>query len=249
MKWRFIATEVHNAATNMALDEACMQHVREGKVLPTIRFYRWKPSAISVGYFQSLEREIDVEACKKNSIDMVRRQTGGGAVYHDYDGELTYSIIAPEELFPKNIVESYKHMCGWIIDGLKALGIESEFIPINDIVSGGKKISGNAQTRKGGVLLQHGTILYGVDVKKMFSLLKVPDEKMRDKMIQVVEERVTSLQHIKPDITFDNLEKALWESFAKGKEVEKGEWLEEELDMARELVQNKYSTSSWVGMR
>jgi lipoate-protein ligase A len=248
-QWRFISTEVHDAATNMALDEACMQHVREGKVAPTIRFYRWKPSAISVGYFQSLAREIDAEVCKKLGVDMVRRQTGGGAVYHDYEGELTYSVIAPEGMFDKNIIQSYKEICGWIIDGLKTLGIDSEFIPINDIVSGSKKISGNAQTRKGGILLQHGTILYGVDVKKMFSLLKVPDEKMRDKMIQVVEERVTSLKDIKPDLTFEQLEKALWESFGNEKKIDISAWTESELTLAHQLYEEKYSTNEWVAMR
>lgn len=243
--WRFIKTAVNSCALNMALDEACMNAVREGTVLPTMRLYRWQPSAISIGYFQSLKREVDLDACKHYEVDVVRRQTGGGAVYHDYDGEITYSIVAPESFFSKNIIESYQEMCGWVINGLKTVGIDAEFVPINDIVVAGKKISGNAQTRKRGVLLQHGTILCNVDVKKMFSLLKVPDEKMRDKLIAVVEDRVTSIHHLKPELDFKAIEIALFDSFTAGKEVKIQEWTEKEQHMARELAQEKYGSNDW----
>ena len=192
MKWRVIGFSRNDAYTNMAIDEAVSESVRSGSQ-PTIRFYGWNPSAISIGYFQGIDREVDIEKCRKLGIDIVRRRTGGGAVYHDTEGEITYSVIAKEETFPKDILASYKEICSWVTKSLSYLDIESEFKPINDIVTNGKKISGNAQTRRQGVLLQHGTILYSVDIEKMFSILKVPDEKIRDKMIATVKDRVTSV--------------------------------------------------------
>lgn len=245
MIWRYIPTETHSAAMNMALDEACLTHMSEGKVPPTIRFYRWQPSAISIGYFQNLQREVDTKVCQELGVDIVRRQTGGGAVYHDHDGELTYSVLAPAENFPKNIIKSYEEICSWIIDALSRLKIDSEFVPINDIVTNGKKISGNAQTRKKGILLQHGTILYQVDVKKMFSMLLVPDEKIRDKMIAVVEERVTSVVHQKPEVTFADLEQAFADAFLEGKEFQVGSWTESELQLAEQLAKEKYGAEAW----
>jgi lipoate-protein ligase A len=182
MKWRVIEYTQNNAAMNMAIDEAVCESVLEGAV-PTIRFYGWIPSAISIGYFQSLEKEVDLQKCKEMKVDFVRRRTGGGAVYHETEGEITYSIVAKEEIFPKGIIESYQVICQLIIDSLAKIGISAQFKPINDIIVNGKKISGNAQTRRKGILLQHGTILYKVDVEKMFSLLKVSDEKIKDKKI------------------------------------------------------------------
>src|SRR5208282_4253098 len=105
-------------------------------------------SAVSIGTFQSMANEVNVEECNRSNVSYVRRLTGGGAVYHDSNGEITYSVIAPESLFPKNIIESYKVICSWVISGLAILGIKAEFVPINDIVVNGKKISGNAQTRR-----------------------------------------------------------------------------------------------------
>ncbi|MEK6842952.1 MAG: biotin/lipoate A/B protein ligase family protein [Candidatus Micrarchaeota archaeon] len=244
MKWRVIMFEHHDAFTNMALDEACSEAVADGKVPPTIRFYGWQPSAVSIGYHQSITDEVDLEECRKSEIDVVRRRTGGGAVYHDYNGEITYSVIAPEIYFTKDIIASYKIICGWIVNGLKTLNLEAEFKPINDIIVGGKKVSGNAQTRRHGVLLQHGTLLFDLDVRKMFSVLKVSKEKISDKMIASVEERVTSLKRL--GIADKNeAYKALVEAFTQGKEFEFGSWSENELLRAKELATTKYRTTEW----
>jgi lipoate-protein ligase A len=195
-EWRFLVTECNSAAKNMAIDRAVLVANSEGLILPTVRFYTWKPPAISIGYFQSLKDEVDLEKCKSVGVEYVRRITGGGAVFHE--DELTYSIVIPESHpeMPRNIMESYGRICGAIMKGLKNLGINSSYMPINDIISGGRKISGNAQTRKLKTVLQHGTIILDVDVEKMFSLLLVPDEKIRDKMIQNVKQRVTSVKNV-----------------------------------------------------
>lgn len=245
MNWRIIPLEEHDASMNMAIDEAVSEAVATGKSLPTIRFYTWKPSAVSIGCFQSMKEEVDDAVCKNLGVDAVRRRTGGGAVYHDNLGEITYSVIAPQNMFPPNIIESYKVICNWIIDSLALLNIPAEFVPINDIVTSGKKISGNAQTRRNGILLQHGTILYDVDVKKMFSLLKVPNEKIRDKMIASVEERVTSVRRANPEITKDQLYQALVKGFTKGKLHQFSSLSDDEINHAKELAKIRYLTKEW----
>src|SRR3989338_1792208 len=114
IKWRIIPLTINNAFMNMAIDEAISESVANGAA-PTIRFYRWLPSAVSIGYFQSLHDEVNIEKCNELGLHIVRRRTGGGAVYHDYDGEITYSVIAPEKLFPRGIRESYQVICSWIV--------------------------------------------------------------------------------------------------------------------------------------
>lgn len=244
MQWRLIELETMDAFTAMGIDEAILENVAKNISKPTIRFWRWNPSAVSIGYFQSIEDEVNLEKCSELGIDVVRRITGGGAVYHDYDGEITYSLIAPENLLHKGIHESYGIICGWLIDGLAQLGLKCEFKPINDIVLNGKKISGNAQTRRKGVVLQHGTILYDLDVKKMFSLLKVTKEKISDKLIQAVEERVTCIKkhgNFKQEEVYEALKKGL----TKNKNFVSGKLSKEEISRAEDLAENKYKTNEW----
>lgn len=243
MRWRLIPLEIHTAAMAMALDEAASRSVKDGGP-PTIRFYRWQPSAVSIGYFQSLEDEVDLDMCREMGVDFVRRRTGGGTVYHDYEGEITYSVIAPSSFFDRDIIASYELICGWIVDAFSILGISARFKPVNDIVTDGKKISGNAQTRRGKVLLQHGTVLYDLDVKKMFSVLRVSDEKISDKMISAVEERVTCVRRVS-DASREETYRALYEAFTRGKHCYEGAWTEEELACAAELAETKYSTREW----
>src|SRR3989344_81854 len=237
---RLLETDYHPAAWNMALDEAMLHIAAENKNwTPSLRLYQWKPSAVSIGYFQSLEEEVDLNACKQHSVEVVRRITGGGAVFHD--AELTYSFITKE--YPAGIHDSYNLICGATLDGLKTIGIEGQFVPINDLLVNGKKFSGNAQTRKRGVLLQHGTILLDVDVDKMFSLLKVPDEKLRGKMIATVKERVTALH--KP---FDEVATAIKNGFATrfNAQLEQSEVTQDELARCESLI-TKYSSPEWNG--
>lgn len=235
----------------MATDEAVLEHIATGASPPTLRFYGWSPPGISIGYFQSLEEEVDTAACKKHNIDIVRRITGGGAVLHEH--EITYSIHIPENagLVPIGILESYKKICGGILKGLETLGLKARFIPLNDIVLDindpavpFKKVSGNAQTRKRGIILQHGTILLKVDVEKMFSLLKVPSEKLKGKLIEGVKQRVIGLSAaLGREVGFDETQNALLQGFQKEfPEItfEKGELSDAEKKRAEELAKEKY---------
>lgn len=231
---------------NMALDEAISEGIQEGSSSPTIRFYTWDPPAISIGYFQGLHQELDLVECNKQGVDHVRRMTGGGAVFHDK--EITYSILGPLDLFPKDIIESYRQICSYLVDALDRIGIKADFSPINDILAEGKKISGSAQTRRNGVLLQHGTLILDVDVERMFSLLRVDEAKVSDKLIKSVKKRVTSVSSLS-NASFGQVEKALWDSFARGKEAVEGDYTEKEMERAGSLAQYKYSSDGWNCMR
>jgi lipoate-protein ligase A len=247
-EWRLLITEDNSAYTNMAMDRAELVSISKGNAPPTVRFFTWKPRAISIGYFQSLEEEVNLNACGNLGVDYVRRITGGGAVFHDK--ELTYSIVIPEShnKIPNNIMDSYGRICGAIIKGLKQLGIESSYIPINDIVASGKKISGNAQTRKARTVLQHGTILMDVDVEEMFSLLIVPNEKIKDKLISDVKERVTSVKDILGNkIGFSDVADAMKKGFEEEFNINlsKGYLTEEEKDLTDKFEKEFFSTKEW----
>jgi lipoyltransferase/lipoate-protein ligase len=247
-QWRLLQTGFNTAFSNMAVDRAILVVNGEGKVPPTVRFYGWIPSAISIGYFQSLADEVDIGACDRLGVDYVRRITGGGAVFHEK--ELTYSIVIPEAHpeIPKNIMKSYGRICGAIMKGLDRLGIESEYAPINDIVSGGRKISGNAQTRKLKTVLQHGTVLMDVDVDKMFSLLKVPNEKIKDKLIADVKQRVTSIRHILgKEIRFEEVAEVMKSGFEEEFHVEllEGKLCKEEVALAKKFEKECFSANDW----
>jgi lipoate---protein ligase len=247
-KWRYLVTKDNSAAKNMAIDRAVLVANSEGKTLPTVRFYTWSPPAISIGYFQGLSEEIDLEKCKEFGVEYVRRITGGGAVFHE--DELTYSIVIPEShsQIPKNIIESYGRICGAVMKGLKNQGIDSVYAPINDIVSGGRKISGNAQTRKLKTVLQHGTVLLDVDVEKMFSLLIVPNEKIRDKMIADVKQRVTSVKHILGKyVSFDDSLDAMKKGFEEEFNVElvRGKLTEYEQDLTEKFEKECFANPDW----
>ena len=249
-KWRLLDTGLNDAFYNMALDEA-IAIARSRNLAPnTLRFFRWSPSAVSIGYFQSMEEEVDVKACDEMGIVYVRRRTGGGAVYHDRDGELTYSIIVSEnhKLISRDFQETYQTLCSGLVMGLRRLGVPAEFKPINDIVAQGKKISGNAQTRGMSVVHQHGTILRKVEPALMFKVLKVPSEKIRDKMIRSVEERVTSINAVlRREVSFKELKDALIEGFEEAFRIELtlGSVTEFEENLAQRLKAEKYATREW----
>ena len=247
-QWRLLKTDFNTAPTNMAIDRAVLVANSKGEVPPTVRFFGWSPPAISIGYFQNLEGEVDLDACRKFGVDYVRRITGGGAVFHEK--EVTYSIVIPESHpeIPKNIKDSYGRICGAITKGLKHLGIESRYVPINDITTDGKKISGSAQTRKARTVLQHGTVLIDVDVDKMFSLLRVPDEKIKDKLIADVKQRVTSIKHVLgKEIPFKEVAEAMKTGFEEEFHVElvEGMLTEEEIALTRKFEKDCFSAREW----
>ena len=242
--FRMIKFRYFDAYMNMALDEAIMEAIRNGKSLPTIRFYGWKPSAVSIGIFQALRNEVNLDAAKTAGVDVIRRQTGGGAVYHDNLGEVTYSIIGPLSMFPQNVLKSYELLCADIISSLQSLGIDARFVNINDVLVEEQKISGSAQTRRNGILLQHGTILYDLDVEKMFNLLNVSQEKVSDKAVKSVKKRVTCVKD-HGNASLEDLILSMETGFSKNRDVEFGDYSDWEYDRARQLAVEKYRSDAW----
>jgi len=119
VEWRLLPLRVDDAFMSMAIDEALLKLNAEGKSPNTIRFWRWLPTTVSIGCFQSVEREVDLEVAKRYGVDVVRRITGGGAVFHDHDGELTYSVVCKQGDVPDEIIESYRLICSGLVRGFE----------------------------------------------------------------------------------------------------------------------------------
>ncbi|MGA9352036.1 MAG: hypothetical protein WBW48_25020, partial [Anaerolineae bacterium] len=117
--WRLLKTGLVDGATNMAIDEAILWAVAEGKSPPTLRFYGWEPPCLSIGFSQSMEGEVDVDKCLESGIGFVRRPTGGRAILHA--DELTYSVVAPqtEPRVAGGVIESYRRLSLGLIAGLR----------------------------------------------------------------------------------------------------------------------------------
>jgi len=251
--WRFLDLKVSDAYTNMAVDEALACARGEGGSPNTLRFYMWRPSAVTIGYFQSVEDEVDLEACRRYGIDINRRISGGGAVLNSSTGEITYSIVTADDdpRVSQDVTESYRYLCGGIVEGLASLGIGAEFKPINDVVVRGRKISGNAQIRRYGAVLHHGTILVDYDAKQMFSVLKVSKEKLSDKMIQQAEERVTTIRReLQRNVSFEEVRRALHDGFrrALGVKLVPGEITPHEEQLVKKF-REKYASREWIFRR
>lgn len=255
-EWRLLKTGAGDAYWNMAVDEAVLRARAQGKSPCTLRLYTWSPSAVSIGFFQSLRHEVDLEECRRLGIDVVRRITGGGAVYHDSQGEVTYSVVLLEEDlrrlgFSTAIQPSYEALCRGVVEGLRLLGVGAEFKPVNDIVVSGRKISGSAQTRKAGAILQHGTLLLKSDIGTMFRVLKVSKEKISDKAIRAVEERVTNVfKELGRELELSEVMEALARGFerALGIRLVEGALSQFEASLAEEL-RSKYASREWLELR
>jgi len=253
--WRLLKSGVNDAFTNMAIDEAVVTARIEGLVPNTLRFYQWEPSAVSVGRFQDVFKEVHVDNCKQQGVDIIRRITGGGAVYHDSRGEITYSVIAKEEdLGTKDVYIAYNTICNGLIEAARILGIDADFNPGDpkncpNIAINGKKISGSAQFHKGGVLLQHGTFLLDVDLDKMFSFLRVPWAKTVSDVVCVAREKLTSVKHERARaVATEETYQALKRGFERALNIEfrKEETLTTtEQKLARELRVERYTSDSW----
>ena len=254
--WRLLKLEVGDAFTNMAIDEAILTARIAGKVPSTLRFYRWKPSAVSIGRFQDLFSEVHVENCRKHGVDIVRRITGGGAVYHDYDGEITYSVVVDGKdlgCAEMDLISAYKTVCEGLIEAVRILGTVAEFNPLDskqcpNITIKGKKISGSAQSCKRGILLQHGTFLVDINHEKMFTFLKVPWAKTLVDVLKVSKKKLTSAQQeLELRMSMEEAYQALVGGFEKALKIQV---VEEELTsyerkLAEKLRKTKFATEDW----
>ncbi|NIR12840.1 MAG: lipoate--protein ligase family protein [Desulfobacterales bacterium] len=226
-----------------------------GKVANTLRFYKWRPSAVSVGRFQRISQEVHIENCRRFGVDVVRRMTGGGAVYHDQGGELTYSVvISQQDLGSKDLISNYNAICQGLVEAVKILGVDADFNPGDpkqcpNTTIEGRKFSGNAQFQSRGVLLQHGTFLVQTDLEKMFTFLKVPWARSPQDVMEVARKKLTSMeQELGSSISSDQAYQALVEGFQKAlnTELTEQELTDYEKGLAEDLYREKYATDSWT---
>ncbi|MFA4661769.1 biotin/lipoate A/B protein ligase family protein [Pyrococcus kukulkanii] len=248
---RFIPLIVARPEVQMAIDEAIMRARIEGRVPDTVRLYVFKPSSVTIGRFQSVKHDVNLEKARELGIPVVRRITGGGSVFHDEYGEITYSVIIGEDYHPalKNIQESYRFLAGPLVDALKDLGLNAEFSGLNDIVVNGKKISGSAQTRRKGVILQHGTFMYSTRLEVLASVLKVSKEKLKDKRVKSIYERVTTVEREGIKLSREEAYELLKNSFFRAFPLEPGELTDYELELAEKLIEERYGNERWNLMK
>jgi lipoate-protein ligase A len=239
---------------NMAIDEAILISIIESRSPNTLRLYRWHPSAVSIGNFQNIYEAVDLDRCRELGIDIVRRITGGGSVYHDFEGEITYSVIVRDiELGTRDTLKSYETICHGIIKALERLQLNAEFRGVKkhtcpDIVVNGKKISGNAQIRRRGVILHHGTLLLKADYKLMTEVLKIP--KVDDKKIifgKIVESVSSIDRELKINLSFESMSKIIVGGFKEcfGIKMIQGKLEKHEMELAEKLRKEKYMTLEW----
>jgi len=248
INWHLISYTKDSPAMNMAIDEAIFRLYSDNH-RDTIRFYGWVPSAVSIGRHQSVQTEISCDNLNKFGFHLVRRISGGGAVFHDQYGELTYSIITDQNnITNKSLESSYYELAQMILDPLVKLGLRIDFAQIHcpSVFSGGKKISGNAQARDKNTILQHGTILVNYDPEIMYSVLKARPGIPQEKMIQSVYQHVTTLSELLSlDLTPESVADIIQKSLLSSVNVVNSSLTENEIKLADDLFSNKYSQDSW----
>ncbi|MHA2499117.1 MAG: lipoate--protein ligase family protein, partial [Candidatus Hodarchaeales archaeon] len=184
--WRLLPLATGDAFWNMAVDEAILEHCKCGNVANTLRLYRWQPSTVSIGRNQAIRDEVNLDMAAELGIDVVRRISGGGAVFHADKGEVTYSIVVNERLIPKaKGPELFFKLARGISVALSELGllVEEETIHCPSIFVRDRKISGNAQAQRGETILQHGTLLLSYDPDLMYTVLKTRGQRTKKKMV------------------------------------------------------------------
>ena len=257
--WRLVREETWDGPTNMALDEVAAETVAEGGP-PTVRVYRWDPSTLSLGYGQDPET-IDWEFCRREGVTVTRRPTGGGGIYHDSYGDVSYTIIAPAEVLPGDLMESYEILCEPILDAFGRLGIDADFAdeekpslhqpacylrkvsPAHDVLVDGRKVSGNAQYRQREAIVQHGSLKYDLRVARHLATFENPGvtpERFR--------ERVTTIRE-QSGVSRAQAVEAVEESLREWADAEEGSWTAEEIERARERAREKYASDAWTRER
>lgn len=257
---RHLPTEAQTGAMNMALDAVAAETVSSGGPA-SLRIYNWDPSTLTLGYAQKPET-VDWNYCAREGIEVTRRPTGGGAIYHDAVGDISYSIVLPRAALPDDLTKAYQRLCRPIISVFKRLGIEVGFAesereaifehacylrslhPAHDLVvfedAANRKISGNAQHRQRDAVIQHGSLLYSLPADRHLSCFIDPDVTREE-----FDDRVTAIDE-QVDIPRANVIQAIEDTLSDAYRPSAGSWSAEELDRARELVESRFGASDWV---
>src|SRR5437660_1756729 len=260
--YRFINTGIQDAALNMAIDEAILIHHLKGAAPPTLRVFRWSQPSISLGRFQSVEREIELDICQQRGVALVRRPTGGRAVYHR--DEFTYSIVMSKRYgVPSGIVAAYTYLAQGLLAALRLLEIQAEISDerVNkhpsaacfasstqaDLTSGGFKLVGSAQVWKEHALLQQGSLPLDDRAAEFFSMLRYPNEEVREEALALYREKTTPLHTFAPTASWEDVAAAFRSGFSTALRGEfvPGELSASEWELAQQLVEEKYSKLEW----
>lgn len=242
MKWRLVDSDMLAPAFSAACDEAILVARNEEKVPNTLHLYRRNAPTISMGHFERVKEVVDLEAASRHGVQIVRRMSGGSAIYTD-QGQIIYSLFIDRGSAPGDPVRSFEMVCRGIVLALEGLGLDPEFKPVNDVQIGGKKISGSAQLRRWGVLAQHGSLLVDTDLDIMCEVLKAR-KRPRGDMTSLREE----LGYV-PDMEVVKTAIVRGFSSAFGVEFERGDLTEEERDLADKLEKEKYSSPEHTYLR
>lgn len=238
---KYIVNNSNDAEYNLAFEEYCFKNLPQDE--DYLILWINGPSII-IGKNQNAREEINNKYVEENKIQVVRRPTGGGAVYHDL-GNLNYSIITTSQ--GERVIDFKKYNVP-ILKALEKLGVEAEFSGRNDLILDGKKFSGIAQSVSRDRVLNHGAILFDVDLDALTESLNVKEDKYKSKGVKSVRSRVTNLKpHMDDSVDMEKFKDTLLETIfeMEGQEPEEYVLSEEELRGIDEIYSKRYGTWEW----
>ena len=245
--WRLVRGPALDPRTQLALDQVLTERVGAGLREPTLRIWEWVKPAVVIGSFQSVRNEVDLDNAAKYGIEVVRRISGGGAMFMEAGAVIVYSIYAPIELVQgMSFADSYAFLDEWAVVALQSLGIEASYKPLNDITSPAGKIGGAAQKRLGGGgVLHHTTLAYDMDGERMMQVLRIGREKISDKGITSAAKRVDPLRS-QTGMSRDAIVERMIETFRERHGLTDDVLIIEELEAAERLAAEKFASPEWL---
>ncbi|GAB3596104.1 putative lipoate-protein ligase A [Corynebacterium faecale] len=245
-EWEILHPGILPTPVNVALDDLLLEQVATGQRPPTLRFWEWDDRAIVMGSFQSYLNEIDADGVSEHEVTVVRRMSGGGAMFMEGGNCITYSLYAPDSLVAgMNYEDSYEYLDRWVLAALKEHGVEAWYVPINDITSTGGKIGGAAQKRRAGAILHHVTMSYDIDADMMTQVLRIGKVKIADKGLRSAKKRVDPLRR-QTGAPRESIIETMKSTFAARYGGSVVELSPEDLAAAEELVAGRYGTDEWT---
>ncbi|TXK19025.1 biotin/lipoate A/B protein ligase family protein [Homoserinibacter sp. GY 40078] len=245
--WQLVHPGPLSPLTHLALDQVLAEEVGAGRRAPTLRIWEWNEPAVVIGSFQSVKNEVDPEAAARFGFPVVRRISGGGAMFMDAGAIITYSLYAPVDLVQgMSFADSYAYLDDWVLVALRSLGIEATYQPLNDIASPAGKIGGAAQKRLAdGAVLHHVTMSYDLDAEKMVQVLRIGREKLSDKGTKSAQKRVDPLRS-QTGLPRAEIIDRMVDTFRSLHGLTDGEITPEEYARAEQLVAEKFGTDEWL---
>ncbi|CAM3445794.1 biotin/lipoate A/B protein ligase family protein [Occultella aeris] len=232
---------------NLALDQVLLEEVAASRRGPTLRLWEWDSSCVVIGSFQSLRNEVDMEAADELGVQVVRRISGGGAMFMEPGNAISYSLYVPGSLVDGlSFEQSYAFLDDWVLGALTEMGVDAHYVPLNDIASPTGKIGGAAQKRlANGTVLHHATLSYDIDADKMLQVLRIGREKLSDKGTKSANKRVDPMRR-QTGMSRAAIIESMKNHFRARYDTVDGLLKPEELARAEQLVTEKFATAQWL---